>query len=373
MGEHLSTRAPSDDPSRGERSDSDRVLLGRISLGRCIAQSTMGPVYEGEHLRTHSPCLVKVFDVRHRRDSHRVRSARRWLREAASAARLSHPNIAIVFDQGETPDGTYFVATERLGGRTLAEELESVGRLPAASVVRIAEQVCEALREAHGAGVVHRDLNPSNVLLIDSGDTEPVVKVLNFGLAIDTHELEASDESQLGPILGSPAFMAPEQVQGTVIDGRTDIYALGVMMYAMIEGQPPFVRATDLATMMAQVSDPPPPMKSSVENSLHRIVMTCLAKRPDERYSTVGDLADALSSLGADWARQSMTPLRSATVVRRSARPSILRLDPIVYLTLVIVLGVLNIALLVKRFAGPVHPVGSPVHPIEQPVAGHSR
>jgi serine/threonine-protein kinase len=334
----------------------------------------MGPVYEGEHVRTRSPCLVKVFDVRHRRDSHRVRSARRWLREAASASRLSHPNIAVVFDQGETPDGTYFVATERLGGRTLEQEIEEVGRIQAQRVVRIAQQVCLALNEAHAAGIVHRDLNPSNVLLTGDGDSDPVVKVLNFGLAIDTHELDASDESQLGPILGSPAYMAPEQVQGTLVDGRADIYALGAMMYAMIEGQPPFVRATGLATMMAQVSDPPPPMQSSISDALERIVMTCLAKRPDDRYPTVTDLAGALVRLGTAPTKHSLAPVRSATVVRRSARPSILRMDPVVYLVLVIVLGVLNVALLAKRFAGPVRPVGSPIaHQVAEPVVGHPR
>ncbi len=321
----------------------------------------MGPVYEGEHVRTHSPCLVRVFDVRHRRDSHRVRSARRWLREAASAARLSHPNIAVVFDQGETPDGTYFVATESLGGRTLGEEIDAAGRLSAQRVVRIAQQVCLALSEAHAAGVVHRDLNPSNVLLLDGGDLEPLVKVLNFGLAIDTHELDASDESQLGPILGSPHYMAPEQVQGTLVDGRADIYALGAMMYAMIEGRPPFVRATDLATMMAQVSDPPPPMESGTGSALDTIVRTCLAKRPDDRYASVGELAAALGRLGSVSTTEGTPPRRSATVVRRSPKKSAFAIDPIVYVTLVIALGVLNGALLAKRLVGPIHPVGSPV------------
>jgi len=317
-----------------------------------------------------------VFDVRHRRDSHRVRSARRWLREAASAARLSHPNIAAVFDQGETPDGTYFVATEGLGGRTLGEEIDAAGRLPAQRVVGIAQQICLALNEAHAAGVIHRDLNPSNVLLMEGVDLEPTVKVLNFGLAIDTHELDASEEAQLEPILGSPQYMAPEQVQGTLVDGRADIYALGAMMYAMIVGRPPFLRATDLATMMAQVSDPPPPLKSGAMSALDEIVMTCLAKRADDRYQSVADLSTALGRLEVDSAstKEDAPPRRSATVVRRSARRAILRLDPIVYVTLVIVLGVLNVALLAKRFAGPVHPVGSPVvHRAPEPVAGGAR
>ncbi len=360
MGEYLSTRTQSVQPSWATRSDSERVLLGRVTLGRCIGQSAMGPVYEGETVRTHSPCLVKVFDVRHRRDSHRVRSARRWLREAASVARLSHPNIAVVFDQGETPDGTYFVATERLGGRTLAEEIEAAGKLPAQRAVRIALEVCMALGEAHAVGIVHGILNPSNVLLVDAIGPEPAVKVLNFGLAIDTHELDATDESQLGPILGSPSYMAPEQVQGTPVDGRADIYALGAMMYAMIEGHPPFVRATELATMI-KVADPPSRMESAVMGSLDRIVMTCLAKRPDDRYATVRALADALSQVGSGAPNPVKAPLYSATVARHSPRGSILRIDPIVYVTLVIVLGVLNVALLAKRFAGPVHPVGSPI------------
>jgi len=145
------------------------------------------------------------------------------------------------------------------------------------------------------------------------------------------------------------------------VDGRADIYALGAMMYAMIEGRPPFVRATDLATMMAQVSDPPPPMESGTGSALDTIVRTCLAKRPDDRYASVGELAAALGRLGSVSTTEGTPPRRSATVVRRSPKKSAFAIDPIVYVTLVIALGVLNGALLAKRLVGPIHPVGSPV------------
>jgi len=332
----------------------------------------MGPIFEGEHIRTRSPCLIKVFDVRHKRDSHRMRSAQRWLREAASAARLSHPNIAGVVDHGETPDGTCFVASEQVEGTTLSEAIEANGSLPSHIVVGISKQICMALGEAHAVGVVHRDLNPANVLLAGRMDSEQTVKVVNFGLAIDTHEFDGGDDPQLGPILGSPHYMAPEQVKGASIDGRADIYALGAMMYAMLEGVPPFDRATDLATMMAQVSDFPAPIRATVPRSLARIVMRCLSKRPEQRYASAGDLLAELQCLRIKGDDQGRISRVNSIIKRCSISSSIPWLDPRIYVTIVLVLIVLNIALLAKRWSAPIQPVGSPViHPMSHGTNSH--
>jgi serine/threonine-protein kinase len=159
--------------------------------------------------------------------------------------------------------------------------------------------VSRALREAHTLGVVHRDMKPGNVFLVKQDDDEDFVKVLDFGLVKETSQNESQDHTQIGQIMGSPRYMAPEQVQGKTVDGRTDIYSLGAMLYAMLAGRPPFDKATELATMMAQVSDPPPPIASVAPDvvlppGLEAVVMKCLAKKPDDRFSSMEELITAL-------------------------------------------------------------------------------
>jgi len=142
-------------------------------------------------------------------------------------------------------------------------------------------------------------MKPGNVFLVHQDDDEDFVKVLDFGLVKETSQSDAQENTQVGQIMGSPRYMAPEQVQGKAVDGRTDIYSLGVMLYAMLTGRPPFERATELSTMMAQVSDPPPPLASVAPDvllppGLEAVVMKCLAKRPEDRFSSMEELITAL-------------------------------------------------------------------------------
>jgi serine/threonine-protein kinase len=188
---------------------------------------------------------------------------------------------------------------EYLEGRTLSDELKKSGAISAERAIHIAKQVCRALREAHTLGVVHRDMKPGNVFLLKQDDDDDFVKVLDFGLVKETSQSEAQDHTQIGQIMGSPRYMAPEQVQGKAVDGRTDIYSLGVMLYAMLAGKPPFDKATELSTMMAQVSDPPPPIGSVAPDvllppGLEAVVMKCLAKRPEDRFASMEELITGL-------------------------------------------------------------------------------
>jgi serine/threonine-protein kinase len=280
------------------------VLLGRVRVVRRIAQGGMGRVYAGEQTRPSRPCAVKVLDPRLVAGEDAAEFTRRFLLEASVAASLTHPNSVTIFDYGQTPEGLCFIAMEYLEGRSLGDELRAAGRLSPERAIHVAQQVCRALREAHDIGCVHRDVKPGNVFLVTRDEDRDFVKVLDFGLVQDARGGGGGDAVRPAQIMGSPRYMAPEQVRGEAVDARADVYALGAMMYAMITGHPPFERASDLATMMAHVSDPPPPIALAAQDpvlpaGLEAVVMKCLSKSPDDRYGSMADLVRALN-LGPD-------------------------------------------------------------------------
>jgi eukaryotic-like serine/threonine-protein kinase len=276
------------------------VLLGRLRVERFLARGGMGRVYVGEQMGLKRLCAIKVLDPR-LAASESGDFARRFLLEASVSSKLTHPNAVTVFDYGETSDGNCFIAMEYLDGRTLADELKASGRLDPERALHIARQVCRALREAHALGVVHRDIKPGNVFLLKRDEDPDFAKVLDFGLVGEAHTPESSDAGHAvqPAIMGSPKYMAPEQVQGQSIDARADVYAVGAVLYAMLAGKPPFERATDLATAMAQVSDAPPPLSVAAPGivlpaGLEAIVMKCLAKKPEDRYPSMEGLLAAI-------------------------------------------------------------------------------
>ena len=287
---------PAPDPLIG------KVLMDRVRILRPIARGGMGKVYLGEQTRMKRRCAVKVLDPRLAGGGDAADFTRRFLLEASVAAKLAHPHVVTIFDYGETPDGC-FIAMEYLQGRSLSEELKA-GPLAPERAVHIAKQVCRALREAHALGVVHRDIKPGNIYLLKQDDDDDFVKVLDFGLVHDSKSTEIRDQAGADPIMGSPRYMAPEQVQGKEVDGRADLYSLGAVLYAMLTGHPPFERRTELATMMAQVSDPVPPMQTSAPGlvlpvGLEAIVLRCLAKNPDGRWGSMEELLVALQDRAA--------------------------------------------------------------------------
>ncbi len=284
-----------------------KVLMDRVRILRPIARGGMGKVYLGEQTRLKRQCAVKVLDPRLAGGGDASDFIRRFLLEASVAAKLTHPHVVTIFDYGETPDGC-FIAMEYLQGRSLSEELRA-GRLVPERAIHITKQVCRALREAHALGVVHRDIKPGNIFLLKQDDDDDFVKVLDFGLVHDSKSTEIRDHAGTDAIMGSPRYMAPEQVQGKEVDARADVYSLGAVLYAMLTGHPPFERRTELATMMAQVSDPVPAMLTKAPDlvlppGLEAIVMRCLAKNPDGRWGSMEELVQALQA-------------RSNTVVER--------------------------------------------------------
>lgn len=270
--------------------------IGPYEIVANLGAGGMGEVYRARDPRLERWVAVKILISAHGATPEELA---RFEREARAIARVSHPNICAVYDVGQD-GGVPFLVMELLEGETVAERLLR-GRLPMDQAVATAIQIAEALAELHSNGVVHRDLKPSNVMLTPTG-----VKLLDFGLAklrdgeFDDRISEATKSmrgSGPGAVLGTLPYMAPEQVEGRSADGRTDVFALGVVLYEMLTGQPPF-RGTSQASLAAAIlAHEPPPLSSQIQTiplSLDRVVKKCLAKAADERWQSVNDLASAL-------------------------------------------------------------------------------
>ncbi|WAS91894.1 serine/threonine-protein kinase [Nannocystis punicea] len=269
------------------------VLSGQYRIERLIAEGGMARVYEAQHVRL--PGRVFALKVLHRplvRDSDVMM---RFRREAEIAGAIDHPNILQIFNIDTTPDGTPYIVSERLQGEDLAQWLERRGRLGVSETVHILRELCAALAVVHQRGIVHRDLKPNNLFMV--GDpARPTVKLLDFGIA-KLHHPGDSSHTQTGAIMGTPAYMAPEQARGEVIDARADIYAAGAIGYRCVTGRPPF-DVEDLAAALHAVltSEPPRPrtFAPDLPEAFELVIQRAMAPSPDERYSTLAEFQGAL-------------------------------------------------------------------------------
>jgi serine/threonine-protein kinase len=222
----------------------------------------------------------------------------RFEREVRSSARLSHWNSIDIFDYGHASDGTFYYVMEYLPGMNLSEVVERFGPLPAERVIYFLLQTCDALREAHGLGLVHRDIKPANIFAAYRGGRYDVAKLLDFGLAKPMSSAESSDLTQEGTITGSPLYMSPEQAIGDgEPDARSDIYSLGAVAYFLLSGRAPFEHDKPIKVLLAHAHDQPADLADSfaeVPRDLSDVVMRCLAKEPDDRYQDVAELAHGL-------------------------------------------------------------------------------
>ncbi len=292
---------PQIDPRIGTR------LVGRYDIERLIGRGGMGRVYRAQQLMLNRPVAVKFLNPEFQRKDRQF--VQRFFLEAASAARLGHPNTITVFEYGETDAGELFIVMEYLEGRPLSWVIRDEGPFLAERTVQISVQICRALREAHSKGIIHRDLKPGNIL-IERRDDADFVKVLDFGLVkLFTPKGEgqgnevfqpggafAQDLTRAGMFLGSPKFMSPEQIQHRSLDPRTDIYSLGILMYHMTVGSPPFMGSSGVEVIFQHINEPVPSMASrgvkDVPEQLEALIRKCLAKAREDRFSSMGELLD---------------------------------------------------------------------------------
>ncbi len=272
-------------------------LLNQYKLGKRLGRGGMGEVYLAEHQLLKRPCAIKLI----RPDLvGNPRVFARFEREVRATANLSHPNTIEIFDYGRNHDGSFYYVMEYLPGLSLADLVERHGPLAPGRVVYLLRQACDALSEAHGLGLIHRDIKPANLMASHRGGRYDVVKLLDFGLVKTVSEDAAPHLSREGTVVGSPLYMAPEQIiRDRPPDQRTDIYSLGAVAYFLLTGRPPFPLDDSMAVMIAHTRDaviPPRQVRESIPRDLEQVVLRCLAKRPADRYATAAELGRALAA-----------------------------------------------------------------------------
>ncbi|MBI4817618.1 MAG: serine/threonine protein kinase [Deltaproteobacteria bacterium] len=268
-------------------------IPARYRITQKIGSGGTATVYEAQHTALDRPVAIKVLSP-----DGSERQAERLRREARALSRLRHPSIIEVLDLDETLDGRPFMVMELLAGIDLHSRLRT-GRLPADLVIDLGTQLCSALSAAHALGVVHRDLKPANVFLARTADAITRLKLLDFGMA----QVEGvSKLSAEGTVIGTPAYLAPEQVLAQPIDQRTDVYGASLVMYEMLTGVQPFSTSNKLDVVVSQILAALPPKPSEVGADtplLDEVIMRGLAKKPENRWPTTQALSQALSA--AHW------------------------------------------------------------------------
>ena len=269
------------------------TLAQRYVLEKLIAQGGMAAVWAARDDVLARTVAVKVLHPHLAGDDTFLE---RFRREALAAARLSHPNIVSIYDSGSEDDGhggqRHFIVMEYCGGGTLGDAVAEEGPLAPDRVVSIGAVICDALQYAHDSGIVHRDIKPANVLITQDGS----IKVADFGIA-KAAEI-AGDVTTTGAILGTVSYLSPEQARGEEPDARSDLYSLGVLLYELLVGRPPFAGETHIATAMKHLREEPPPARSiraGIPRSLDAALLKALEKDPADRYQTAGEMRAALT------------------------------------------------------------------------------
>lgn len=267
-----------------------RVLDKRYRIMRPLGEGAMGVVYEAVQLSVKRPVAIKVVRDELGRD---VTITQRFLREARLLTSIAHPNVVEVYDYGETETGSLYLVMELLRGNTLDAILVAERRFSPERTCDIGIQLCDALTAAHAKGVVHRDLKPANVVLIAGGSDW--VKILDFGLAKSLSE-PTSELTYAGAVLGTPLYMSPEAIRSDAADPRSDLYALGCILYEMVAGRPPFQGATSALVLARQLDDVPEPLSTDVPAELRKLINKLLAKTPMARPASALDVRHVLES-----------------------------------------------------------------------------
>jgi len=265
-----------------------KPTLGRYEIVKELGRGAMGTVFLGKDPRINREVAIKTLRYEEIDAEQLAEVKKRFFREAEAAGKLSHPNIVTIYDVGEDYDIAY-MAMELLDGSDLAKYCKKESLLPAGEVVRVVSSVAGALDYAHANGIVHRDIKPANIMVLNSGE----VKVADFGIA----RVMATSKTQTGVVLGTPSYMSPEQIAGKKVDGRSDLFSLGVVLYELLSGEKPF-NGDSIATLMYNITSSPPPsireLSPNIPGKLVPIVEKLLSKDVEARYQNGKALADDL-------------------------------------------------------------------------------
>jgi serine/threonine protein kinase len=283
-----------------------QVIAERYRVVELLAEGGMGAVYIADHLTLHKQVALKIVHPEH---AGNAELTARFAREAMATSRIDHPNVISAIDFGTLPDDTAFLAVQLVRGPSLTRVLTDGGRLPWARVADIGSQIADALSAAHSHGIVHRDLKPDNVLLQIRDDGNELVKVLDFGVAKFAPESQVplsarTDVTQIGMVVGTPGYMAPEQTIGNPADERSDLYALGVMLWECVVGEPLWSAPDLQALVEKQMGETPRGLRvasgdQDIPSELEALVAQLLARRGEERPANAAQVRDELRRIAS--------------------------------------------------------------------------
>lgn len=287
---------------RGSSSTHDlvgQIVADRYHVVRKLGEGGMGQVYLAEHVKMGRKSAIKVMNPSMVHDPDAVA---RFNREAANASRISHPNVCAIYDFGETPEGLIYLAMEFVEGEPLTDLLERERALPVRRAAAIFLQVADALQAAHDLGIVHRDLKPDNIMLGRARDGSDVVKVVDFGIAKAVGGDDSQKVTKTGLVVGTPEFMSPEQLSGDQLDGRSDLYALALVLFKMLTGTLPFAGGTVQDTMVKRLTDDPATLAAvrpdlSFPPGLQAVLDAALTRSPGDRYRSTSKFASDLAAV----------------------------------------------------------------------------
>ena len=293
-----------------------KKIGGHYVISEKLGEGGMGYVFRAKHLMLDKDVAIKVL----REDfAENTESFERFRREAKNTSKLSHPNAVSMYDFGQTEDGLVYIILEYINGLDLKVLITRDGAFPEERAIPIFLQICEVLEEAHGQGIIHRDLKSENIMICNKNNRQDFVKVLDFGIAklMDVGgRTTGGTLTQKGVVFGTPQYMSPEQVQGETLDQRADLYSLGIIMYEVVSGDVPFNALNPVDVMVKQVKDKPKQVGKlkdvNISSTLDKIIMKCLEKKPASRFSTARELYDALASIAVDSVDMSLHSLPSS-------------------------------------------------------------
>jgi len=311
-----------------------QVIADRYHITKKLGEGGMGQVYLAEHVKMGRRCAIKIMTQSSMSDPDAIS---RFNREAANASRINHANVCAIYDFGETSEGLIYLAMELIEGKSLTDLLEEVGTLPLARAGAMIQQSADGLQVAHDLGIVHRDLKPDNIM-VTTARGKDTVKVVDFGIAKAVGGDESNQKvTKTGFVVGTPEYMSPEQLAGDPVDGRSDLYSLGLVFYRMLTGATPFPADSQQETMIKRLTDDPLTLAEARPDTrfpaeLQRVMDRVLARNPGERYQSAAEFGREVKAVAQ--ASTGLVDAEAGTQVVRAedlkkAVPAT-RMDPVV-------------------------------------------